>query len=210
MKNRFIIIIVLLTVFSIAASLYARWVPISQVDLRLTLFFQSFNNQIVLSIMKWVSYLFGDWRAALLVLFIGFLAWWRLGKLEGIAIWSSGVISLVDDLIKLAVNRPRPLPEQVQIIGINHGNGYPSSHAFFATIFLGFLAYLLFIKVKNRSWKILSLILLIALILLVGASRIYLGAHWPSDVLGGYLIGGLFLALLIRAYEFLNSRLRIK
>ena len=208
MKNNFLIIVVTLAILSLFTSFYARWTPLFPGDLRLILFFQTFTNSTLRSIMEWVSFLFGDWRAALLVVPAGVLVWWKLGKLAGIAVWISGLISILNDLFKFAVDRPRPSLEQVQIIGINHGNGYPSGHTFFATLFLGFLAYLLFTHLQNRVWRIVSLILLISLILLVGSSRIYLGAHWPSDVLGGYLLGGLFLTLLIWSYKSLKSRSR--
>jgi membrane-associated phospholipid phosphatase len=210
MKNKFLIIIVLLAIFSISASLFARWTPLFPGDLRLILFLQTFSNGTLRSIMAWASLLFGDWHAVLLVIPAGILVWWRIGNLEGLAVWGSGIISLVNELFKIAVNRPRPSPEQVQVIGTNQGTGYPSCHAFFAIIFLGFLAYLLFSRLGKRSLRILSLIFFIMVMLLVGTSRIYLGAHWPSDVLGGYLIGGLFLTLLIWSYEFLKGRLRIK
>ena len=54
----------------------------------------------------------------------------------------------------------------------------------------------------------LSLALIIILILLVGISRFYLGVHWPSDVLGGYVVGGFFLTVLIWGYE--RARIYLK
>jgi undecaprenyl-diphosphatase len=118
----------------------------------------------------------------------------------------AGVLTLVNEILKLIINRPRPLPEQVLIIGTNDGSGYPSGHTFFATIFLGITAYLLFTHIKNKSLKITSLVLLILLILLVGVSRIYLGAHWPSDVIGAYIISSIFLTLLIWGYQWGRDR----
>jgi len=151
--------------------------------------------------MFWISWIFGGWYAAIMVVPAVILTWWLLGGLPGITILAAGVISPINDAFKLAINRPRPTPEQVNIIGTNHGSGFPSGHTFFATIFLGILAYLLFTSLRSRSLRWLSLMVLILLAFLVGISRIYLGAHWPSDVLGGYVIGGFVLVLLIIGYK---------
>jgi membrane-associated phospholipid phosphatase len=205
-----LVIIGVLASLSIALSLYAHWVPIFPRDLYLTLLLQSFNNKPLTLVMMWTSWAFGDWRAALLVIGAGLLVWWKLGRFASIMILIAGLISFLNEGFKDAVNRPRPSPEEVQIIGINHGSGYPSGHTFLATIFLGMLAFLLFTRLKNRLLRILSLVVLIPLALLVGTSRIYLGAHWPSDVYGGYVIGALFLTLLIWGYEWWRRRDRTR
>jgi membrane-associated phospholipid phosphatase len=202
-RNRYLLVIIgLLAAFSAALSLYAYWVPLFPHDLNLIVFLQSFSNEPLTFVMVWTSWAFGDWHAVFPVIAAGLLVWWILGRLEAIMIPLAGIVSLINEVFKNAVHRPRPSAQAVQIIGINHGNGYPSGHAFFATIFLGLLAYMLFTRLKSRILRAFSLVALTLLALLVGASRIYLGAHWPSDVYGGYVIGGLFLVLLIGGYEW--------
>ena len=66
-----------------------------------------------------------------------------------------------------------------------------------ATVFYGFLTYLLYRSKLNKSVKIIILIMVLFLILLIGISRIYLGVHYTSDVIGGFLWGSTLLILII-------------
>ncbi len=157
--------------------------------------------------MWWVSYFMCSWRAAALVVASGIVAWRYLGRLEGSLVLVAGLSSLLDFLLKLAVNRPRPTVALIQVFSNENGSGFPSGHTLFATVVLGFLAYLLIVHVRNRSVRMLSYTGLPVLIILTGASRVYLGVHWPSDVLGGYLIGALLLIVLIRVYRTRRFRL---
>jgi membrane-associated phospholipid phosphatase len=199
--RRNLILASILAAIAIALSIYARWMPLFPYDVQLVILLQSYASEPLTALMVWISRLFDDWYAVLLVILAGLLVWWKLGRLPGIMVYLAGLLSLFHFLWKEAVGRPRPSAKQVYIIDINHDSGFPSGHSFFAIIFLGFLAYLVVVKINNRTLKAISFTLLFALILLVGFSRMYLGAHWPSDVLGGYVSGSLFLVLLIWIYE---------
>jgi undecaprenyl-diphosphatase len=165
--------------------------------LYLTVRLQSFNSHLLLSAMQHISFVFGGWPAALLVVVIAIIVWWRTGKLEAIMIPAAGLIALLDGAFKLAIGRPRPSAVLVHVLAPEQGYGFPSGHAFFVILVLGLTAYFLSLNVKKCGLRILALVGLGVLILLVGTSRVYLGVHWPSDVLGGYLTGGLFLTALI-------------
>jgi len=147
--------------------------------------------------MECISFIFGGWSSVLVVVATGIVVWWRIGRLEAIMIPVGGLITLVNTTLKLAINRPRPSADLVHVLSSEQGNGFPSGHAFFAILILGLTAYFISINLKNRVLRMLVLAGLIALILLIGTSRVYLGVHWPSDVIGGYLIGGAFLTALI-------------
>ena len=207
-NRRFLIITITLLVAAAVVSVLARLLPVFPGDISLSVWFQSVSSPLLTSVMSLASALFTYYPAGLITAAAGILAFWRTGVLEGLIVWMAGLISLIAEVLKWALNRPRPSADQVQIIGINHGNGYPSGHTFFATILLGILGYILWTHLKNRILRILSLTVIVLVNLLVAASRIYLGAHWPSDVLGGYIFGGLFLALLIWLYELLKVRLK--
>ena len=196
-NTKFKLIVGFLAILALAISIYARFTPRFPGDLCLTIWLQSFDNHLILSIMKYISFIFGGWSEVLVVVTIGIVIWRRIGKLEAIMILVGALITLVNTALKLAVNRPRPSADLVHVLSPAQGNGFPSGHAFFVILILGFTAYFILINLKNRVPRMVVLAGLIALILLTGISRVYLGVHWPSDVIGGYLIGGVFLTALI-------------
>jgi membrane-associated phospholipid phosphatase len=198
---KFKLTIGILATLALVISIYAKFNPIFPGDLFLTLRLQSFDDHLLLSIMEYVSFVFGDWSAVLVVVATGIIVWWRSGRLEGLMIPVAGLMSLVNTAFKLAIGRPRPSADLVRVLSPEHGNGFPSGHAFFAILILGLAAYFIYTSINNRALRMLVLTGLIALILLVGTSRVYLGVHWPSDVIGGYLIGGVFLTVLIWLHQ---------
>jgi membrane-associated phospholipid phosphatase len=113
---------------------------------------------------------------------------------------------LVNVLVKEWIRRPRPTIDLVNVFGILNSYSFPSGHVMFYVGFYGFLWFLVYTLLK-RSWRrTLLLIFLGSLIALVGISRIYLGQHWPSDVLGAYLLGGLTLVAILQFYRWGKKR----
>jgi len=198
--------LIILAVIGLASSLYAWREPRAPFDLPITLWFQSFDSRTLRSTMVWVSYIFSSWRIALIVTAASFVLWRIWGREEAIFLAIAGIVSTIHVAIKLAIHRPRPLANLVQIFSIETTEGYPSGHAFASILIFGFLLYLILTLVPQRSLRIISLIFFPLLILLIGASRIFLGVHWTTDVLGGYIIGGFFLTGLIWLYERLKQR----
>ena len=113
---------------------------------------------------------------------------------------------LINSVVKTAVHRPRPTSNLVQVFQDLSGYSFPSGHVVFYVGFFGFLLFLVFTLVKRTWWRYLLMIVLILLIALVGVSRMYLGEHWASDVLGGYLLGSLDLILSIAFYRWGKAR----
>ena len=110
---------------------------------------------------------------------------------------------VINDGLKLLVQRPRPGFDWAEVWP---ETGFPSGHSM--NSFVVYLAIALVIwQVRGRRAGIVALVLATALAVSVGISRIYLGAHWLSDVIGGYLAGALWLLLLAAAWA-LVSRLR--
>lgn len=116
---------------------------------------------------------------------------------EGILLGLTVFISfLINTWLKLAVDRPRPSPSLVQVTSDLDSNSFPSAHAMQSVVFLGLLVFLVALYVRPQWLRRLIQALFVTFILLTGLSRIYLGAHWPSDVAGGYIFG---LALIVAA-----------
>ncbi len=93
----------------------------------------------------------------------------------------------VGNELKLLVGRPRP---EYLLVGTPPTSlSFPSGHALSAAIFGGLLILLLAELVPSRSLRRGLQALVLFLVLAIGASRVYLGLHWPSDVIGGYLFG---------------------
>ncbi len=137
------------------------------------------------------------------------LALWKMRlRLEGaMVIFSTMGSNGLRFSMQHLVNRPRPDPHLVWVEKKSKRSSFPSGHTLASTIYWGWILILqrLFLK-KVSAWQRTLLISPILLIGLTGPSRVYLGAHWTSDVLGGYLLGGSWLALMFRLYLRLRAR----
>ena len=102
--------------------------------------------------------------------------------------------------IKQLVGRPRPNPLLVRVTKQSAGKSFPSGHVASAMSLWGWLFALGLLKKEARSGRTLLLSLPALFMAFVGPARIYLGDHWATDVLGGYLFGGGWLALSLRLY----------
>lgn len=114
---------------------------------------------------------------------------------------------ILNTCLKYIFRRERP--RDIMMV-IENGFSFPSGHTMLATIFYGFIIYLIYKSDKSRKFKYVSIILLSLLILLIGISRIYLGVHYTTDVLGGYLISISYLMVFIYYIEKKNLLEKMK
>ncbi len=151
--------------------------------------------------MKVVSWLGDTGPATIIVAAVVVLLLTFRRRLESLfvpllALTGAGVTSL----FKFLVDRPRPGGDLLA-----GGTSFPSGHVVFSVVFFGFLAYLAPRLIKRPRAARTAQVILILLFLLSGVSRVYLERHWPSDVLGGLLLGGL---LLVPAITLFQARLK--
>ncbi len=130
-------------------------------------------------------------------------------KREALFVMLSALSGLISTLVKLLVNRPRPAASLVRVLEKTQQQSFPSGHVLFYVVFFGFLLLLMYQltglpRILRRAISILSLLLIFT----IPISRIYLGAHWFTDVLGGFILGLLTLVLL--AYAYLNAFVKTK
>ncbi len=175
-------------------------------DLAVTRALQSVNSPVVFDVLYAVSYIGYTIPFAIIMIVV----WVILALLR---LWVELLFSVltllslaVEVLAKALVARPRPSATLVHVTTHLTDYSFPSGHVLHYTIFYGFLAFML-ATVFRPSWgRNLLMAICIALIILVGVSRVYLGEHWATDVIGGYLIGALFLGPFCWAYIWARGR----
>ena len=144
---------------------------------------------------------------SILVVPLALLMWKMRLRLEALitiaSCWTGG---LVRTGIKWLVGRPRPNPLLVKVTKQSGGKSFPSGDVSSAVIVWGWLAALGLMRQESKLGEKLLFSLPVLPIALVGPARVYLGDHWMTDVLGGYLFGGGWLSLTLSLYLFLRER----
>lgn len=117
-------------------------------------------------------------------------------KKMGLIILINLFVSILLNLIfKGIIQRDRPLED---FLIEESGYSFPSGHSMVSMAYYGLLMYFVFKKVDDKEIKYIIMFLLGFLILLIGFSRIYLGVHYASDVIGGFLISIVYLIWVIK------------
>lgn len=111
---------------------------------------------------------------------------------------------LLNNIFKFIIQRERPsLPHLVEATGYS----FPSGHTMVAVSLYGFLIYLIYKKRKNSLWRYITITLLAVLIFSIALSRIYLGVHYPSDIIGGVLLSSVYLLVFIVCVRKINPQI---
>ncbi|MEU3227177.1 phosphatase PAP2 family protein [Streptomyces sp. NPDC006976] len=193
---------------ALTALVVARWQPLMDLDRSVA---RSLHRRAVAEPgLVHVNRLLTDWlwdpwtmRALIAVAVVAL--WWRGAR--PLAVWVAAttvVSSLLQQGIKAAVGRHRPRwPDPVDSASYA---AYPSGHAMTATVSCGLLLWLLHRSgVRGRLWRAAVGAAAVS-VAGVGLTRLYLGVHWPSDVLGGWLLGAALVALAVRGFERYAAR----
>jgi membrane-associated phospholipid phosphatase len=190
----------------VALAFAARAISVLPGDLPFARELQENRSPIVFVSMYAVSFI-GYPLQALIILVAAALGLWAVRlRLEAIFLLVTQLADLISQIVKVAVERSRPSSSLVDVVAHLDSYSFPSGHTVHYTVFYGFLAFVIATNFRPHWVRQVCLAICIGLIVLVGPSRVYLGEHWPTDVLAGYLIGGLFLVPLIAAYLWAKER----
>lgn len=153
----------------------------------------SLRSPFMTDVMTFITFLGGHFFLTCALIFTIFLLFKKHTK-DGVIfsfIFLSGVgLNL---LLKAIFQRPRP--EEPLVIESMYS--FPSGHAMNSFVFFAALTYFIFLQMKNRKRGLLFSFLAAVLVLLIGISRVYLGVHYPSDVVAGFLAGLCWLGIVI-------------
>jgi undecaprenyl-diphosphatase len=152
----------------------------------------------------WLQIMFRDITplggyAVVVLISLAVIGYLIIGGKRAAALWvlvSVGGGAVLSNLLKLAIERPRP-DLVARLVDVNT-TSFPSGHATLAAVTYLTLGALLSRVEPRRHAKIYVLTVAVALTLLIGVSRIYLGVHWPTDVLAGWCVGAAWAMLCWR------------
>lgn len=191
-----------LAVFAVLA-LFAHFNAYFEWDLQIERGLQALDVPGLFGTMRFVSVFGNKWIpwALTTASAIVFLLFNKRSEAAGL-VTSAGGVALINSLLKMLIGRPRPTAELVNVYRDLHTDSFPSGHVTFYVCYFGFLFFAAFALLPRGSMvRRVALVLTALPVLLIGLSRVYLGAHWPSDTLGAYLLSGLWLAFSLHLYR---------
>jgi membrane-associated phospholipid phosphatase len=181
-------------------------------DLRASRAVQSISLPGTEALMRAASLFGNDWTPYILTGITAsiFLIFRRRSEAAGLLVSTAGS-AILNGTFKALIARPRPTSDLVNVVFDLPSLSFPSGHVTFYVSYFGFLFFVAYALLRRGSVLRRVMLTLSALpVALVGFSRVYLGAHWPSDTLGAYLIGGVWLGLSLHLYRYWKQRATFK
>jgi undecaprenyl-diphosphatase len=178
--------------------------PVSMVDREFSEEVQEHQYPLLDAVMKGVSW-FGYMPYSMLTIVASALIFYLFKyKKEAVFVLLTLLSGVVSASAKILINRPRPTESFVRIVEKAKSDSFPSGHVLLYVTFFGFIVLLMYhIKTIPKRLRILIAAIAFFMIFTVPVSRIYLGAHWFTDVLGGFLLG--IICLMILSYLYLRK-----
>lgn len=151
------------------------------------------HNETLFSLMKIISFIgSGHFLVPVMTIIVAYAIIKKKYYISKLLIASTLGSYVVNFILKFIFQRTRPLEYFLVEQG---GLSYPSGHSMVTMTFYMTLAYIINRKIKEKHKKKWISLLAYLMIILMGISRLYLGVHWPTDVIGGYLIGYVYFKL---------------
>lgn len=182
---------------TLALTVGAHLTPRYPGDVALARALQSLDWPVLGGVLHFENTIGSPWPAVSLIVAVTLILFSL--RRAGLALLFAGTNALrgVGSVVKDLVLRPRPAPPLLQVNEHAAGTSFPSGHVFSAVLLYGMIAVLLELTPLPRPLRRLAQTVCAGITLLMGPARVYAGAHWPSDVLGGYLWGTLLLLLVL-------------
>jgi len=200
-SRRLLYLILLLVIGYALISVFVFLLPTETVDVWFTHRVQRYQSPWLDAFMTGVSW-FATVIGGLITVGVTSVTFLLLGR-RRVALFAIATLLVVPivSVVKRLFGRARPTEDLVRVIRVFHNQSFPSGHVVFYTVFFGFLAFVMYRSKQYPLW-VRRLIgwSCIALILLVPLSRMYLGAHWFTDVSAGFLLGLVLLIGLVKWY----------
>ncbi len=194
-------LIIFLTLSFLLLTVVVLLFPKSSFDLKFSQEVQEHQYLLLDQFMEMISWLGNLPQSLIIVCLTAFTFWIFKFKREGVFILFTLISGLISTALKFLVDRPRPSQDLVRILEKAKQQSFPSGHVLFYVVFFGFLIFLMY-KLDSISIKFRWIIACFSgiMIILVPFSRIYLGAHWFTDVLAGFIVGLIVLYLICLVY----------
>lgn len=171
-----------------------------QFDKKIISFVQGLETPALTSMMKFFTFIGGGLPVVVVTLIIMYFLYKVLHHRGELILFIGVVIGsvILNETLKLIFHRARPMLHRV--IDAN-GFSFPSGHSMAAFSLYGVVAFLLWRHISTSLGRGMLIVISIIMTIAIGVSRIYLGVHYPSDVLGGFLASGSWLAISIWYYQ---------
>lgn len=198
-------VIVLVTLFLFIGHAIPTQDALTRTDRAVNAWMESHGTETGETVFTWVSYIGAPLLAATVLITLVVLARRR----DWFHVWAVALVTggglLLSTILKFVFHRARPLTAAEFMTHPSYS--FPSGHAMNSMITYGFLAFLALDLVRERGRRIAIVIVALVVIGAIGFSRVYLGVHFVTDVVGGWLAGTAWLIVGIGGYRFAQQRL---
>lgn len=165
------------------------WEQITAMDYQISAYFYKLHSPMRNTMMTFITHM-GDFLTqtgvtVLVVLLLFILKKWRAGLWYGLTVLVGA--GILNGVIKEFYGRARP--SQINPLVVIGGHSFPSGHSMGSVIVYGGILFLILRRLRSQQLKIFISLLVFLMVLGIGLSRIYLGVHFPSDVIAGFSLG---------------------
>ena len=208
LRRFFIFTLLAIAVLSaIVLTVLVHYIPVAKTDVVLSREVQGIGGGFVLFLMRAISIWGDSWVSTMSVVTAAIIFIAYQYQREALFLLLTFFTDSLSILVKTLIARPRPGADLVAVYEDFGGYSFPSTHVVHYVVFFGFL-FAIMVNRKSIPFFVRVAISLFSLFLILGisVSRVYLGAHWASDVIGGYIFGFIMLSIMLRAYLWFTAK----